>query len=127
MDTLLREAVLSYNRQEIVRPNLNDEPGEGGAGDRETQRNDDPLRRRRIGQSPVGSEAKPSAPTGWAERKETSAPEGRQSLPETKSSSAPAGAVRYSGAIRHRWVRSASPRFPPAIVRCAFRRRGTSR
>ena len=45
----------------------------------------------------MGSEAKPSAPTGWAERKETSAPEGRQSLPETKSYSAPAGAVRYSG------------------------------
>src|SRR5438876_5906152 len=54
-------------------------------------------------------------------------PGGRQSLPETKSSSAPAGAVRYSGAILYRWVRSASPRFPPAIVRCAFRRRGTSR
>src|SRR6266699_5084650 len=48
MDTLLRGAVLSYNRQEIVRPNLNDDPGAGGAGDRETQRNDDPLRRRDI-------------------------------------------------------------------------------
>src|SRR5438876_5906153 len=43
MDTLLRGAVLSYNRQEIVRPNLNDDPGAGGAGDRETQRNDDPC------------------------------------------------------------------------------------
>src|SRR5438477_4938370 len=31
MDTLLRGAVLSYNRQEIVRPNLNDDPGAPGA------------------------------------------------------------------------------------------------
>jgi len=37
------------------------------------------------------------------------------------------GRFATRGAIRHRWVRSASPRFPPAIVRCAFRRRGTSR
>src|SRR5438309_11584893 len=37
---------LRYNRQEIVRPNLNDDPGAGGAGDRDTQRNEDPRRRR---------------------------------------------------------------------------------
>src|SRR5438094_7417664 len=43
MDTLLRGVVLSYNRQEIVRPNLNDDPGAGGAGDRETQQNEAPA------------------------------------------------------------------------------------
>src|SRR6266576_996702 len=73
MDTLLRGAVLSYNRQEIVRLNGTRIPCAGGASDNSRWE----ARRSR------------GAPTGWAERKETSAPERRQSLPEPKSSSAP--------------------------------------
>src|SRR5438270_13300250 len=80
MDTLLRGAVLSYNRQEVVTPTERGSPA--------------PEAHRTIAGGKRG-EAERAHRMGREER--TSAPEGRQSLPETKSSSAPAGAVRYSG------------------------------
>src|SRR6266566_7815496 len=100
MDTLLRGAVLSYNRQEIVRPNLNDDPGAGGASD-----NSRWEARRSRARPPDGQRGKKHPPRRGGRAYQ------RQNLPPPLP-----GRFATRGAILYRWVRSASPRFPPAIV-----------
>src|SRR5205807_3222991 len=127
MDTLLRGAVLSYNRQEIVRPNLNDDPGAGGAGDRETQRNDDPCAGGASDNSRwEARRAERAPPDGQRGKKHPPRRGGRAYQRQNPPPPLP-GRFATRGAMLYRWVRSASPRFPPAIVRCFFRLRVISR
>src|SRR5438270_3897750 len=81
MDTLLRGAVLSYNRQEIVRPNGTRIPCAGGASD-----NSRWEARRSRARPPDGQRGKKHPPRRGGRAYQ------RQNPPPP-----PAGAVRYSG------------------------------